>query len=250
MAKAPPLCSGHPACTPGPWPLGPHISVSQCQPIAAPPLPPWGWVHHPPPHRRSSPSTQGAPWGQSGGQKRSGSTCQVRFCLPRLGAAPVCCGSTAGADAHQPGVTGHSPHLWAQKRQSFPGRAGTHQNFRPQVSPREPGSRHQRLGQEAGPKSESLGQALVALTAATRGSSGAGRWDVTRPWGCPGGQAPAQGLAGQEGGVWCPLARRSSWAHRHPRPAYTLLSWAGFACLAGVGLRGGRVYGACAHAGR
>lgn len=90
----------------------------------------------------------------------------------------------------------------------------------------------------------------MALTAATRGGSGAGCWDVTCPWGCPGGQAPARGLAGQEGGVWCPLARRSSWAHRHPRPACTLLSWAGFACQAGVGLRGGRVYRARAHAGR
>lgn len=123
VAKARPLCSTHPACTPGPWPLGPHISVSQCRPIAAPPLPPWGWVHAPPPPPQQSQHTRGS-LGAERGQKSSGSACRVRFCLPRLGAAPVCCGSTAEADAPQPGVTGHSPHLWAQKRQSFPGRAG------------------------------------------------------------------------------------------------------------------------------
>lgn len=91
---------------------------------------------------------------------------------------------------------GGRPPAWSDKPLTTPlgpkrtvlprqGRAGPHRDFRPQVSPREPGSKHQRPGQETGPKSESPGQALVALTAATWGGSGAAGWDMTRPWAVP-----------------------------------------------------------------
>lgn len=139
MAQAPPLCSGHPAAPQAPGPWASYLSISmlahRCPSAAS------AGIDDPPPHC-SSPSTQGVSRGQSSGQNCSGSACPFRFCLPWPRGAPVCQGSVAGAVTHQPGVTGHSSHLWAQKGQSFLGRAcsGPRQDFGLQISPREPGS--------------------------------------------------------------------------------------------------------------